>query len=38
MSREIDHARLVEQLWPCERATRLRQAVEKEHAERNVNA
>jgi hypothetical protein len=34
MDSEIGAVRLVERLWPCERATRLRQAVEKEHAER----
>jgi hypothetical protein len=31
MNREIDAARLVECLWPCERATRLREAVEAEN-------
>jgi|SRR5215831_21094129 len=35
MGGEIDEVRLIETLWPCERATRVRQAVEKEHAERS---
>jgi len=34
MDSEIDTIRLVECLWPCERATRVRQAVEKELANR----
>jgi hypothetical protein len=34
MESEIDTARLIERIWPCKRATLLRQAVEKEQVER----